>query len=448
MTYPYDPNNWNNNLYPHTPRDSQESKPENAQDSGWTTSLQPVQTTYWDGSSYHSGAQPSPVTPPPEKKPRRARKLALKITAAVAACVVVAAVSVGTYSALLGSGVISPPTASQGSTGGTGSSGNSSDGTIKTVTASGNTLTPEEVAEKVIPSVVCIQNYQQYQGGFGQQSGLQEAGEGSGIIATADGYIITNAHVVSGAASLQVVLSDGTKYEAELIGSDTVTDLALIKINASGLTPAEFGNSDDLKVAEMVMAVGNPGGMAFQSSVTIGYVSGLNRLVTELSGAAINCIQTDAAINPGNSGGALVNMYGQVIGINTSKIAQTDYEGLGFAIPISSAQPIINSLRENGYVKDRAVLGISGQYLDAMAARYYGLSQGMYISEISNSSLTEAGVQTGDVIIAVDGITVESSDTITNIVTQKKPGDTVTLQIVRKSRTFSVTVTLMQSTGK
>ena len=185
--------------------------------------------------------------------------------------------------------------------------------------------------------------------------------------------------------------------------------------------------------------------MAFQSSVTVGYVSALNR---ELSGAAMKYIQTDAAINPGNSGGALVNMYGQVIGINTSKIAQTDYEGLGFAIPISSAQPIINSLRENGYVKDRAVLGISGQYLDAMAARYYGLSQGMYISEISNSSLTEAGVQTGDVIIAVDGITVESSDTITNIVTQKKPGDTVTLQIVRKSRTFSVTVTLMQSTGK
>ena len=442
MTYPYDPNNWNNNLYPQAPQNGGEKKQENGNTAGWTSSVQPVQTTYWDGSSYHSGPQPSPMTPPPKKKPPRSRKLALKITAAVAACMVVAAASVGAYSALLGSGVISPPTASQNGALGTGSS---SDSTIKTVTASSNTLTPEEVAQKVIPSVVCIQNYQQYQGGFGQQSGLQEAGEGSGIIATADGYIITNAHVVSGAAALQVVLSDGAKYEAELIGSDTITDLALIKIDASGLTPAEFGNSDDLKVAQMVMAVGNPGGMAFQSSVTIGYVSALNR---ELSGAAMKYIQTDAAINPGNSGGALVNMYGQVIGINTSKIAETDYEGLGFAIPISSAQPIINSLRDHGYVKDRAVLGISGQYLDAMAARYYGLSQGMYISEISNSSLTSAGVQTSDVITAIDGNTVKSSDTITNIVSQKKPGDTVALQIVRQSRTFSVTVTLMQSTGK
>ena len=142
--------------------------------------------------------------------------------------------------------------------------------------------------------------------------------EGSGVIATSDGYIITNAHVVEGATSLKVVLSDNTTYEGKIIGTDTATDLALIKIEATNLTAAEFGSSADLKVADTVMAIGNPGGLAFQSSVAVGYVSALNRDISTDTAANMKCIQTDAAINPGNSGGALVNMQGQVIGINSS----------------------------------------------------------------------------------------------------------------------------------
>ena len=166
-------------------------------------------------------------------------------------------------------------------------------------------------------------------------SEVSPAGEGSGVIFSEDGYIVTNQHVVDGATSLKVVTSDGTSYEAQLVGEDTQTDLAVLKIEAEGLTPAEFGSSEDLQVADEVMAIGNPGGLQLSSSVTMGYVSALNRAVTNSeTGYTLNCIQTDAAINPGNSGGALVDMNGHVVGINSSKIAAVDYEGLGFAIPL------------------------------------------------------------------------------------------------------------------
>ena len=200
------------------------------------------------------------------------------------------------------------------------------DSTTSQTTTSGQ-LSLQEVAEKVLPSVVCVQNYQRTQNNYSYFFGgsddngseEQDAAEGSGIIASADGYIITNAHVVDGADSLKVVLYDGSTYEAQLIGSDSVTDLAVIKIDAANLVPATFGSSDDLRVADQVIAIGNPGGMQFSSSVTVGYVSALNRTVTTEAGYTMQCIQTDAAINPGNSGGALVNTYGQVVGITSSK---------------------------------------------------------------------------------------------------------------------------------
>ena len=215
-----------------------------------------------------------------------------------------------------------------------------------------DSLTRQEAAQKVIPSVVCIQNYQISQQGFvfgygGSDSGESDssslAGEGSGIIISEDGYIVTNQHVIDGATNLKVVTSDGMTYEATLVGEDTQTDLAVIKIDATGLTAAEFATSSDLQVGDEVMAVGNPGGMQLNSSVTFGYVSALNRPVTNSdTGYTVNCIQTDAAINPGNSGGALVDMNGRVVGINSSKIAATDYEGLGFAIPSDTVQPIVS----------------------------------------------------------------------------------------------------------
>jgi serine protease Do len=284
-----------------------------------------------------------------------------------------------------------------------------------------------------------------------QDGSVQPASEGSGIIATSDGYIITNDHVVSGASSLKVILSDGKKYEAKLIGSDNVTDLAVIKINATGLPAAEFGSSDDLKVADTVMAVGNPGGMEFNSSVTIGYVSALNREITNSeTGYTMKCIQTDAAINPGNSGGALVNSSGQVVGINSSKIVATGYEGLGFSIPINVAQPIISDLKQYGYVKDRAVLGISGQFIDSMTARFYDLPTGMYVNSINSSAVTAAGIKKGDVITKIDGKELTSDNTLTSYITTKKPGDTVTLNVQNSltGENFTAKVKLSQATGK
>jgi len=250
---------------------------------------------------------------------------------------------------------------------------------------------------------------------------------------------------------LKVILSDGKTYQAKLIGSDSVTDLAVVKIEATGLTAAEFGSSADLKVADTVMAVGNPGGLEFNSSVTIGYVSALNREITNSeTGYTMKCIQTDAAINPGNSGGALVNMYGQVIGINSSKIVATGYEGLGFSIPIDIAQPIISNIKQYGYVKDRAVLGISGQYIDSMVSRFYGLPTGMYVSGVTSEAVTAAGIQKGDVITKIDGKDVTSQNVITTIITSKKPGQTVTLAVTNSTtgKTFTATVKLTQSTGK
>ena len=227
--------------------------------------------------------------------------------------------------------------------------------------------------------------------------------------------------------------------------------MAVIKINAPGLKAAEFGSSKDLKVADTVMAVGNPGGMEFNSSVTIGYISALNRMVpSNETGCAMKCIQTDAALNPVNSGGALCKMYGQVIGIISSPIVAVEYEGLGFSIPSDEAQPIISDLKQFGYVKDRAVLGIMGQFIDKMTASFYGLPAGMYVDSVTSQAVKDAGIKRGDVITKIDGKDVISPNTVTGIVSSKKPGETVTLNVIRgiTNETFTVKVKLSQSTGK
>ena len=386
----------------------------------------------------------------------RGKKIAVRITAAVLACTLVSAGSIAAFAALINGGYIT--------VGNTGSTTPAftinhmvSDGDNSTTsqTTSGE-LSLQEVAEKVLPSVVCVQNYQRTQNNYSyffgdsdsSQGEEQDAAEGSGIIASADGYIITNAHVVDGADSLKVVLYDGSTYEAQLIGSDSVTDLAVIKIDAANLVPATFGSSDDLRVADQVIAIGNPGGMQFSSSVTVGYVSALNRTVTTEAGYTMQCIQTDAAINPGNSGGALVNTYGQVVGITSSKFVSSGYENLGFAIPINTAQPIVSDLQAHGYVTNRALLGISGQYVDSMTARFYGFpSGGMYVAEITNPSVSAAGVTQGCLITKIDDVDVTSQTAITSYLVQKAPGDTVTLEVYNglSQQTFTVDVTLMAS---
>lgn len=394
----------------------------------------------------------------PQKQPKPKKhgsKFGLKLLAVVLCCAITSAASLGVFVVMIQNGVINVQSSEASSNaaftisrvvnGDTSSDTSaSSDGTV-------SAMSDQDVAAKLTPSVVCIQNYQVTQNyGFMQtdtsDSSVSPASEGSGIIMSEDGYIITNAHVVEGATSLKVMTSDGETYEAQLVGSDTVTDLAVVKIDATGLTAAEFGSSEDLRVADKVMAIGNPGGHELSSSVTIGYVSALNRAISNnTTGYTMEYIQTDAAINPGNSGGALINEYGQVVGINSAKISATGYEGLGFAIPIDTAQPIISDLIQYGYVKDRAVLGISGQFIDSMTGRFYGLPQGEYVAQLNSSEAQASGLQVGDVITAIDGQQLDSESTLRSAILSKKPGDTVTLQVYRSSTQQSATVELKLS---
>ena len=394
----------------------------------------------------------------PQKQPKPKKhgsKFGLKLLAVVLCCAITSAASLGVFVVMIQNGVINVQSSEASSNaaftisrvvnGDTSSDTSaSSDGTV-------SAMSDQDIAAKLTPSVVCIQNYQVTQNyGFMQtdtsDSSVSPAGEGSGIIMSEDGYIITNAHVVEGATSLKVITSDGETYEAQLIGSDTVTDLAVVKIDATGLTAAEFGSSKDLRVADKVMAIGNPGGHELSSSVTIGYVSALNRAIANnTTGYTMEYIQTDAAINPGNSGGALINEYGQVVGINSAKISATGYEGLGFAIPIDTAQPIISDLIQYGYVKDRAVLGISGQFIDSMTGRFYGLPQGEYVAQLNSSEAQASGLQVGDVITAIDGQQLDSESTLRSAILSKKPGDTVTLQVYRSATQQSATVELKLS---
>ena len=414
------------------------------------------------GQGYYAQSAAQPSQPKPKKK--GGGKLALKLVAGVLACAVVSLSSVGLFAGLIQNGVVnveSPENAEQTAAF---TLYKRADGGNTTPTATRGEMSTQEVAQKLIPSVVCVQNYQvrQQQNGFyfggyyfggqeDQDSGeLSPAGEGSGIIISEDGYIVTNQHVVDGATNLSVVTSDGAIYEAELVGEDTQTDLAVLKINTDDkLTPAEFGDSKDLQVTDQVLAIGNPGGLQFNSSVTIGYVSALNRPVTNSqTGFMVNCIQTDAAINPGNSGGALVDSNGLVVGINSSKIAATDYEGMGFAIPSNVAQPIVSDLIEYGYVKDRPMLGITGQYISR--TNYFGFPQGYVVAEAVTEKAKASGLQQYDVITAIDDTQITSSGTIASYIANKKPGDKVTLTIDRPilgESGIKIELTLSENSG-
>lgn len=299
-----------------------------------------------------------------------------------------------------------------------------------------------QIAAAVTPSVVGVARY--------QSNSIGETGYGSGIIMTADGYIITNAHVVSGGYAFKVILHDETAYDAELIGADEMTDIAVLKINAENLTPAVFGSSGDIEVGETVVAIGNPASPDLAGSVTQGIISAVNRVIPNERGN-IKFIQTDAAINPGNSGGPLVNEYGQVIGINSSKIVANGYEGIGFSIPISDAKPIIDDIIENGRVTGRVILGISGLVIDEVDARNYGLQMGIRIQEINpDSDLANADVMRFDIITHINGERIYDKSGLQAVLANHKPGDTVTLTLYRskvgsaKGDTFDVTTRLME----
>lgn len=294
----------------------------------------------------------------------------------------------------------------------------------------------EKVKDSVVGIIVTVTN--------GSQIGQ---GSGTGIILSEDGYIATNAHVVSGAATIKVVLADESEYTAELIGSDERSDLAVLKIDKTGLQPAEFGDSDTLAVGESVVAIGNPYGLELASSVTSGIVSALNRRIA-IENVYMTLIQTDASINPGNSGGPLVNSYGQVIGITSSKIVTTGYEGIGFAIPISGATDIISELIQYGYIKDRPYIGIQGSDLNAMYAQLYNIPQGVYVQYVDpESDAYKKGLKKGDIITSVNGTEIKNMAELDEQKNNHKPGDSITLGVYRNTRKIEITIILSESSG-
>lgn len=311
------------------------------------------------------------------------------------------------------------------------------------------------VANKILPSIVGISVEYTVNTMFGGSSTAEASG--SGIIISEDGYILTNNHVINSSSSnsnsyyqiteannLKVTLyNDDTKYDAKVIGCDSQTDLAVIKIEKTGLTAAELGDSDSVQVGEFAMAVGNPLGL--QSSISCGIISAKNREVPDSTSNTIyKVIQTDAAINSGNSGGALVNADGKVIGINTLKLAGTGIEGIGFAIPINSTIDVYKELISNGKIA-RPFIGITGIDLDENTAKKNNLVEGIYVKSVDDFSAAEkGGIQPGDVIIEVDETSVKTMDELNTIKNRHSVGDKLTIKVNRKGKEKNLTLTLQE----
>ena len=301
----------------------------------------------------------------------------------------------------------------------------------------------QDIYSSVIDSVVSISSM--------TSSGTSS---GTGIIMSSDGYVITNHHVITGALVISVLTNDNQEFEAALVGSDEMSDLAVLKIDARGLKAAEFGDSSKLRVGDSVVAIGDPLGVQLRGTMTNGIISAINRDLT-VGDRTMTLIQTNAALNNGNSGGPLINCYGQVIGINTVKMssyytATASVEGLGFAIPISVAKPIIDELIENGYVAGRPAIGISGDSLPSYYRTYYRLPEGVYVTSVNEGSDAKAkGIREGDIVTAINGERISSIDELNTVKHQYAAGDEVTLTVYRSGTYYEVTVTLIdQATGK
>ena len=297
----------------------------------------------------------------------------------------------------------------------------------------------QQIYEQNIPSVVSI--------ACQTRTG---SGSGTGVVLTANGYIVTNAHVVDGAVRITVLLTDGRELEAQLVGSDSISDLAVLYVDAADLIPAQFGDSTVLRVGDSVAAIGDPLGVSLRGTLTDGIVSAINRDVN-VSGRTMTLIQTNAAINSGNSGGPLINCYGQVIGIITLKIGDSasaaGVEGIGFAIPSSTAREIINQLMEQGYVSGRPSLGLTGMALSSFYQSYFHLPSGYYIEEVmAGSPAQQVGIQSGDILLSVDGTQVSTGDDIAAALYGYAVGDSVDIIISRNNRHYQVTLELIEAT--
>ncbi len=343
--------------------------------------------------------------------------------------------------------------------------------------ASGNELATEDIVDKLLPSVVGIESkfeietQPQNNGGFffgfgGMEDFFGGSGNsepqkqevpatGTGVIITDNGYVVTNAHVIydteyggGKAKSVSVILSDDTRCDAEIVGFDKDCDLAVLKIDKEGLTPAEFGDSDSLKLGQSVIAIGNPLGFDLKNTVTGGMVSGLDRNIS-INDKNMNLIQTDAAINSGNSGGPLINKYGQVIGINSSKMSNTysmteaSIEGIGFAIPSNTVSKVVDDIMEFGYVTGKPQLGISCRPVEENVAQMYNMPVGVFVIEVSEGGAAEkAGILPSDIITKVDDTEVKTTEELSNEINKHQVGDTLKVTLTRNGEERTVEVTL------
>lgn len=390
-----------------------------------------------------------------EKKEKKPRLFLTAVCSALAASVFTAAVF-GTGMYYINKNNTSPLEAAQNSAYtqqvASSSSDSSSDSAVTTANSNKKVLTIPEIAAQVGPSVVGVINktkvqpqryYDPFSGRYYYSADentdeMVEQGSGSGIIISTDGYIVTNQHVIDGAQEVSIILNTGDEITAQIIGQDVKTDLAVLKIDTDKtLTAAVLGDSTSVQVGELAVAIGNPMGQEFSGSVTAGIISAVNRTMT-IENRTYNLLQTDAAINSGNSGGALINQYGEVIGINSVKLSESGVEGMGFAIAISEAKPIIDDLMSNGYVTGRPLVGISVQ-----ETKY-----GLFVASVQeNSGAADAGLQEGDLIISVDGQKVSSTTEINDLRDQKKPGDTMVFRVLRDGEQIDANVVLTESSS-
>ena len=403
---------------------------------------------YNAGSQYSSGSQTeyipgtySAVPPEPPKPPKKKKELtAGKIIAIALVCSLLGGCLGVGATLLLGNN-----TKSQNpSTSTTVYAGERQTETVNTArTDTSEKLTPREVYAQNVNSTVGITtsittNYWGYQ--------TTSAASGSGFILTEDGYILTNYHVIENSSSVQVTTYDNTAYSASIVGYDESNDIAVLKIDATGLTPVVLGSSDDLYVGDEVMAIGNPlGELTF--SLTVGYVSALDREVTLSSGTTMDLIQTDAAINSGNSGGALFNSYGEVVGITNAKYSSSSssssasIDNIGFAIPINHVKSIVTSIIEKGYIV-KPYIGVSVTTVSSEMVSY-GLPQGAAVKVVSeNSPAAESGLKVNDIITAINGEEITTSSELVKIVSACQPGDEMTLTVYRQGESEQLTLTL------
>ena len=298
-------------------------------------------------------------------------------------------------------------------------------------------LSLQQIYEQNIPSVVSI-----------TAVGTRTTATGTGVVLSEKGYLVTNYHVIEGAQSLRVKLTDERELTAKVVGSDLVSDLAVLYVAAENLVPAQFGDSDNLRVGDMVVAIGDPLGVELRGTMTDGIISAISRDV-QVDGRSMNLIQTNAALNSGNSGGPLINSFGQVIGINTMKIGtftdSTGVEGLGFAIPSATVQEVVNQLITQGYVSGRPWLGIQGESFSSYYRRFYQLPQGVYITEVEAGSPAQtAGLMRGDIITRADDSPVSDMETLNSLLYTHSAGDTMLLTVYRGGHQGNVEITLTE----